>query len=848
MSSEHQRLVPGADARSYQKDIPAPPPDTDDDKDCDTTATERRTVLASALASAPALFALLALFSALVVWISPLSSSYASSTSATPSTSSSSYLLGSTGMAPPYVTRGIPSTPSVLDAQRFNSDPSPLSDMSPAELGFPNHVRDKESSPGRVFGSLILGGQGSGKGRLGSNRNQDAQTTTVPLPTNAWYQNLLIGSVNTGQLSPANRAYTVPYILDFVGPVPGVRVQIPHVLGSDTVVQLSAVERHGLTLGSIRGGDGGKTGVEKVYTVDEDSPPRQLGLGLKWTANATTDDGTTLPTMRTQLIRDMPYVTMSYAGAGIVPVVASQVPLRGAPSIDGRKVGAGANKNFWNSLTSNNNETDLSGISAARRTTTTFRVEREVALSFAESDFTWLVFFSRPTTVAFFSDEHPVEAEPLPPGVVDAAPSASAFEMRVVEEEGGNRPIILRAALQNNCTTGGNSLFCVAGQPREQAALAALLRDHADTVPNNPRIRYDFPSEGDRSVGNNAASIIFDWGATSMSSGKAESTRPTKDLLMYALPHHVDSIQRVVGENVAETGHCSEGLHGAACLIRGSEWIMQEDLDGPPSFVARRPPHHKVIPALAQAVSKDISFHLPDYYMRGAGDTYFSGKMLAKLGRIIVIASELRGLAATPDDNSYDLDDPSERELQRIVLASKAANLPSDEVIASALARLRSGVEIWLNGTAEAKFIYDEGWGGVVNCGCLFNDKTESCDNKYPNCPTFSDPGLNFGNGFYNDHHFHYGYIIYAAAVVANYDLPWGRKNFQQVLLLIRDIANPFMTSIFQRSDKRIGSSVRVGHPASPPSAGHRTSMDGTKNHPVKQFIPMKLLLFMEPR
>ena len=349
------------------------------------------------------------------------------------------------------------------------------------------------------------------------------------------------------------------------------------------------------------------------------------------------------------------------------------------------------------------------------------------------------------------------------------------------DEDEDDRPLILRAALQNNCTTGGNSLYCVKGQAREQAALAALLRDHADTVPHNPRIRYDFPSEdADRAAGtaaaaaggngndndndndnNHAASIIFDWGATSMSSGEAKTGRPTRDLLMYALPHHIDSIQRVVGENVAaETGHCAEGLHGAACLIRGSEWIMQEDLDGPPSFVARRPPHHKIIPALAEAVSEDISFHLPGYYMRGAGDTYFSGKMLAKLGRIIVIASELRGLAATPDDTSYDLNDPSERELQKIVLASQAADLPSDEVLAAALARLRSGVEIWLNGAAEAKFIYDEGWGGVVSCGCLFNDKTKSCDNKYPNCPTFSDPGLNFGNGFYNDHHFHYGYLI----------------------------------------------------------------------------------------
>ena len=44
---------------------------------------------------------------------------------------------------------------------------------------------------------------------------------------------------------------------------------------------------------------------------------------------------------------------------------------------------------------------------------------------------------------------------------------------------------------------------------------------------------------------------------------------------------------------------------------------------------------------------------------------------------------------------------------------------------------------------------------------------------------------------FPSDHHFHYGYLIYAAAVVANFDYEWGRKYFEEVLLLIRDIANP---------------------------------------------------------
>ena len=732
-------LTNGREFKSYQNARPSPTMNSahdewegNYDRPANDSAESATTfALATTIASA-SLFALA--ISALVV-LFPTESSLRPSSSGSPPASSSStfttYLLGSTGMAPPYVTRGIPSSPA-LDKKTFNSDPSPFSDLTPAELGFHPHPRPSSSRPGTVFGSWRHGPQSTvSSSRLGAGLKSSAAHGAA-MPTNAWYQNLLVGSVNEGHLTPNNRAYTVPYLMDFVGPVPGVRVQFPHVLSSDTIIQLSAVERHGLTLGTLNDGT-----VDNVYTVDEDSPPRQLSLGLKWTKKGGDEDAS--PTMRTQLIRGMPYVTMSYSG-GLMPVVASQVPLIGTPSIDGRAIGS--ERKFWNGLTKGERGKH------SETASTSFRVEKEVALTFDESDFTWLVFFSRPTKVAFFRDEETDNADPLPPGFVDLSTN-SAFELRVLDAE--ESPIIIRAALQNNCTTGGNSLFCVAGEPREQAGLDALLRNHADTVPHNPRIRYDFPSEVNMGKNSGRASIIFHWGAFSMSSGKAEA-RPSRDLLMYALPHHIDSIDRVVGEDVAETGYCSEGLHGKACLIRGSEWIMEEDLDGPPSFVARRPPNHKVIPDLAEAVSKDIHFRLPDYYMRGAGDTYFSGKQLAKLGRIIVIASELRGLAATPDDNSYDLDDPSERELKRIVQASKSVELPSDEAIASALSRLRSGVEVWLNGTAQAKFIYDEGWGGLVNCGCLFNEETERCDNDYPNCPTFTDPGLNFGNGFYNDH------------------------------------------------------------------------------------------------
>jgi len=54
-----------------------------------------------------------------------------------------------------------------------------------------------------------------------------------------------------------------------------------------------------------------------------------------------------------------------------------------------------------------------------------------------------------------------------------------------------------------------------------------------------------------------------------------------------------------------------------------------------------------------------------------------------------------------------------------------------------------------------------------------------------------NDPGQNFGNGFYNDHHFHYGYFVYSAAVAAKYDPSWEQKWREPLLALIRDYGNP---------------------------------------------------------
>jgi hypothetical protein len=118
---------------------------------------------------------------------------------------------------------------------------------------------------------------------------------------------------------------------------------------------------------------------------------------------------------------------------------------------------------------------------------------------------------------------------------------------------------------------------------------------------------------------------------------------------------------------------------------------------------------------------------------------YFSGKQLSKLGRILTIGEELSEIC---DENNEARPD----ECHGLDIASR-----NDPKFEDALARLRAGVEIWINGTADTPFVYDAKWGGIVSCGCDFDEKTNSCRNSYPDCVAFSDPGLNFGNAYYND-------------------------------------------------------------------------------------------------
>lgn len=128
--------------------------------------------------------------------------------------------------------------------------------------------------------------------------------------------------------------------------------------------------------------------------------------------------------------------------------------------------------------------------------------------------------------------------------------------------------------------------------------------------------------------------------------------------------------------------------------------------------------------------------------VKGQGSAYFAGKRLAMYAGII-----------------YALHDIT----KNVTIAL------------SGLQGLKDALALFVNNEQAEKIVYDTVWGGVVTSA------------------GYSNPGADFGATVYADHHFHYGYFVSAAAIIADLDPTWLQNgdNKAWVNTLVRDFANP---------------------------------------------------------
>jgi len=204
-------------------------------------------------------------------------------------------------------------------------------------------------------------------------------------------------------------------------------------------------------------------------------------------------------------------------------------------------------------------------------------------------------------------------------------------------------------------------------------------------------------------------------------------TMGTGDLLTMALPHHMDHLAK---PNVVQATFST--IRGQMTGVVGTLWQLQYALS-PVLRAAPTPVDPTRMAAILSALNGDKG------YQPGAGDSYNFGKSVGKAAELLLIAEALG-----QTDTATQLRGAIEKVLGP-----------------------------WLMGNGADSLVYDTSWGGVVTGAGINNSNND------------------FGNGLYNDHHFHYGYLLYAAGAVAKGDPAWATQYQDYVTNLVRDIANP---------------------------------------------------------
>lgn len=222
---------------------------------------------------------------------------------------------------------------------------------------------------------------------------------------------------------------------------------------------------------------------------------------------------------------------------------------------------------------------------------------------------------------------------------------------------------------------------------------------------------------------------------------------PQGRLLMYALPHHVESFDAETRAAVREP-RLQTTTKGVAMAVMADKWTMVEPNMPVDMTFAPWDPQRGTVTQMSQRardIIRAVAVQEAAQNMAQQSDLdsmYFSGKALAKFAILLVAINDLLG----------------DTQLAR-----------------EALGKLKFAFGRFASNRQKFPLVYERVWGGMVSSGTYVT----------------GNDGADFGNTFYNDHHFHYGYHVLAAAAIAHLDRSWVPENKEYVDLLIRDFANP---------------------------------------------------------
>ncbi|KAF2755899.1 endo-1,3-beta-glucanase Engl1 [Pseudovirgaria hyperparasitica] len=220
-----------------------------------------------------------------------------------------------------------------------------------------------------------------------------------------------------------------------------------------------------------------------------------------------------------------------------------------------------------------------------------------------------------------------------------------------------------------------------------------------------------------------------------------------RTLVMFALPHHVAAFDEGT-KSVTTPVQLQTTTKGIATAVKADKITMIEaGLPNTYGFLPWDEGNSKqirqvAIDAIDNAGSSELSQNMEPQCVLNS--MYYSGKGLAKFASIIIAVNDIA---------------------------------KNTQLAASGLVQLKKVFDVFVQNKQPFPLVYDTRWKGLVSSGSYAT----------------GDNGVDFGNSLYNDHHFHYGYFIYTAAVIGYLDPLWLTQgtNKAWVNSLLRDYANP---------------------------------------------------------
>ncbi|KAL3673353.1 hypothetical protein V7S43_001069 [Phytophthora oleae] len=264
------------------------------------------------------------------------------------------------------------------------------------------------------------------------------------------------------------------------------------------------------------------------------------------------------------------------------------------------------------------------------------------------------------------------------------------------------------------------------------------------------------PDNTAQSVYDDYSSCVIRGGNVSMESRTSYSLQwetegsgcDSTGLLHFALPHQVEvmtdaTTMQTSGAIVLHS--TTRGQMVGQVTTSGSWTLTEDEADDEVDFYPANKPSSDIVSQinLLSTLQSDID---SDWSL-GTGSWYYNGKAYQKYASLCLMAA----------DTSVVGDDTT--------------------LLSSCLSKLENLVEPFLSNTLGSPLAYETAYKGIVTSQVF----------------TANNADVEFGNGVYNDHHYHYGYWVTASAILKKLDPSWsGMAQLENMVwTLLRDVTNP---------------------------------------------------------